>query len=72
MATLVYSLTGKDAPLVERLARTVCRRQGGNCYGGSTCRSIKACHVSGWSSYVDEMQLVLNTIRETHSIVTKK
>jgi hypothetical protein len=74
MATIKAFVDGKDAALLEQLARSICHREGsgsGNCYGGNVCKTRNHCSFDSWPRFVDEAELVLKVIREKNSIVPK-
>lgn len=63
-----YFVEGPDALLIEMAARSLCLNSGGNCYGGKSCGKREKCRMEGWTSYVDEVELVLSVVREKHTI----
>jgi len=67
----VAFVEGKDAALVEQISRAICLSQGGNCTGGRSCGRRDRCEMDGWTDFVDEAELTLRVIRETHTIVEK-
>lgn len=75
MATVKAFVEGKDAALIEQIARSLCHREGGgsgNCYGGSVCKTRGHCRFDAWPMNVDEAETVLRVIREKHVITPKK
>jgi hypothetical protein len=68
-----FTLSGKDAQIIEDAARALCHENGGNCITAQGhCKGRGKCRLEGWSSYTDDVETVLKVIREKHSIAAKK
>jgi len=72
MAKIVSFVEGKDAALIEAAARQLCLTNGGNCLGGNSCGKRHKCRMEGWATCVDDVEIMLAVIRETHRIKPKK
>jgi hypothetical protein len=71
MAKITYRLEGEDAALIEATARELCLQSGGNCYMARYCGSRSKCAIEGWSTYVDNVEIMLSVLRETHLITPR-